>query len=599
MPGELQKRPDLRWGDDRGRIYRIVPAGERPAQPAPRLSDVPMPRLIELLTHENAWWRDTAARLLLERGDASVKPALTALASSGSHAAARVQALWLLANLKLLDNELLIRALDDADARIRQQAVILAESRLADDARLRQRVIERAADADARVRFRVALAFGGLATDDAVGPLVEVALAKPADRWTRDAVATALPLHAGPVLAAVMQSKQLAPKPHEAAELVRELATVVGAQRDSGQVAKLVALIGDENGRASINIRERALLGLATGLERRGSELASFIAQLSDGKPLADKLAAVFACAADDAADEQLDESARALKLDLLRHDRSRRGWELLIATIANSASQTLRTRAAEALAAHSDPAIGPALIRVYPAQTPAVRRAILDALLARADRAGLLLDELEAGRISTREIDATRANRLTNHAEAAVREKAKTLFSASPTRERQAVLDDYQPCLQLAADPLAGKELFGKHCATCHRVAGTGVDVAPDISDSRVKTPEQLLVDILNPNQAIDNNYVSYTVVTLDGNVHTGIIASETASSITLRQPENKSLELLRTDVESLGTGGLSLMPEGFEKELSKQQTADLVSFLKNWRYLDQPVPAASSEAR
>jgi putative heme-binding domain-containing protein len=150
-----------------------------------------------------------------------------------------------------------------------------------------------------------------------------------------------------------------------------------------------------------------------------------------------------------------------------------------------------------------------------------------------------------------------------------------------------------------LAADPLAGKALFGKHCAMCHRVAGVGVDVAPDISDSRVKTPEQFLVDILNPNQAIDNNYVSYTVVTLDGSVHTGIISNETASSITLRQPENKSIELLRADVESLRTGGLSLMPEGFEKELSKQQMADLVSFLKNWRYLDRPIPSTSSQVK
>ncbi len=117
-----------------------------------------------------------------------------------------------------------------------------------------------------------------------------------------------------------------------------------------------------------------------------------------------------------------------------------------------------------------------------------------------------------------------------------------------------------------------------------------------PNISDSRVKLPQQLLVDILNPNQAIDNNYASYTVVMQSGAVHTGIIAAETAASITLRQPENKTLDLLRADIELIRSSGASLMPEGFEKQLSRQQMADLISFVKNWRYLEQPIPGTVS---
>ncbi len=124
-------------------------------------------------------------------------------------------------------------------------------------------------------------------------------------------------------------------------------------------------------------------------------------------------------------------------------------------------------------------------------------------------------------------------------------------------------------------------------------------MDVAPDISDSRVKTPSQLLTDILNPNQAIDNNYVSYTVATSDGNVHSGLIAAETASAVTLRQPENKTLTLLRADIEAIRSSGVSLMPEGFEKHLSHQQMADLIAFVKNWRYLEQPIPGTIGAKR
>jgi putative heme-binding domain-containing protein len=113
-----------------------------------------------------------------------------------------------------------------------------------------------------------------------------------------------------------------------------------------------------------------------------------------------------------------------------------------------------------------------------------------------------------------------------------------------------------------------------------------------------RTKTPPQLLVDILNPNQAIDNNYVSYTVTTTTGIVHTGIIAAETPSSIRLRQAEGKSFDLLRSEIESLRSSGVSLMPEGVEKELSPQQLADVIAYVKNWRYLADPAAAKFAPA-
>jgi putative heme-binding domain-containing protein len=254
---------------------------------------------------------------------------------------------------------------------------------------------------------------------------------------------------------------------------------------------------------------------------------------------------------------------------------------------VCSSSAQSLRIRAAHSLATHAEPNIGPALVASYPSQTPAMRGAILDALIARADRATLLLDEVEARRITPAEIDAQRAAPLTNHADLGIRQRARKLLAIEPPAERRRVLEDYQAALSLSGDALSGKGLFRQHCAACHRIAGIGVDVAPDISDSRTKTPAQLLVDILNPNQAIDNNYTSYTVVMHDGTVHTGVIASETASSITLRQAENKSLDLLRADVEAVRSNGVSLMPEGLEKQLSQQQMADVMSFIKNWRYL------------
>jgi putative heme-binding domain-containing protein len=153
-------------------------------------------------------------------------------------------------------------------------------------------------------------------------------------------------------------------------------------------------------------------------------------------------------------------------------------------------------------------------------------------------------------------------------------------------------VLVRYRAALTLAGSAERGRAVFQKNCATCHRIAGIGTLVGPDISDTRTKTAEALLVDILNPNQAIDNNYVNYLVTTKSGKVYSGLIAAESASSLTLQRAENQRDVVLRQDIESVQSTGLSLMPEGLEKNISVAELADLIAFLKNWRYLVTPAP-------
>jgi len=122
--------------------------------------------------------------------------------------------------------------------------------------------------------------------------------------------------------------------------------------------------------------------------------------------------------------------------------------------------------------------------------------------------------------------------------------------------------------------------------------VAGLGVNVGPDIGDTYNRTPAYLLTNILDPNRAVDANYFGYTLVTTNGKPYTGLVKNETASSITLRLPEGKEETILRADVDELKTNGLSLMPIGLEKNISVEQMADLLTFLKNWRYVEDGVP-------
>jgi putative heme-binding domain-containing protein len=269
---------------------------------------------------------------------------------------------------------------------------------------------------------------------------------------------------------------------------------------------------------------------------------------------------------------------------------------QALITLALSEPLQSVRIQAISAVSRYGDEEPWKKLLAEFAGQSPTLRRAVVNAALGSGKRTTLLLDAIEAGSIKPAELDRTQVNRLLKHPAAGLKTRATKLLAAAVPEDRQKVLADYQVVLKMKADSKRGKTIFAKHCATCHKVGDVGVNVAPDISDSRTKQPAQILTDVLQPNRAIDNNYVSYSVVTNDGKLLTGIIASDTASSITLKQPEGKTVALLRTEIEELRSNGISLMPEGLEKNIPPQDMADLVAFIKNWRYLDGRTPLGPS---
>ncbi|MCU0880140.1 MAG: c-type cytochrome [Pirellulaceae bacterium] len=214
--------------------------------------------------------------------------------------------------------------------------------------------------------------------------------------------------------------------------------------------------------------------------------------------------------------------------------------------------------------------------------------------MLAHAERTKMLLDAIEAGRIKPSELDPLQVKRMLESRDGAIKERAGKLFAAATPEDRVQALADYQPVLSMQADATRGRAVFEKNCAACHKIGDLGVNVAPDISDSRTKTAAQLLADIVQPNRAIDNNYLSYSMRLVDGTVASGILTTETATSVTLRQQGGKDLTVLRTEIDELRSSGVSLMPEGLERQIPQQDMADLLSFIKNWRYLDGKTPVS-----
>ena len=99
-------------------------------------------------------------------------------------------------------------------------------------------------------------------------------------------------------------------------------------------------------------------------------------------------------------------------------------------------------------------------------------------------------------------------------------------------------------------------------------------------------KSPSELLTQTLDPNREVDPGFVQYSVVDRRGRVHTGMIASETATSLTLKAADNKQQTVLRADIDQIINSGKSLMPEGLEEKIDLQQMADLLSYLGHIQY-------------
>jgi putative heme-binding domain-containing protein len=148
---------------------------------------------------------------------------------------------------------------------------------------------------------------------------------------------------------------------------------------------------------------------------------------------------------------------------------------------------------------------------------------------------------------------------------------------------DRQKVVEAYRPALDLKSDAARGKAVFKKHCTTCHRLESEGVEVGPDLlSALRNKSREQLLTDVLDPSREVDPRYLNYVVTTRQGRTLTGLIAAETASSVTLRRGDRAEDTLLRSQIEEVQATAKSLMPEGLEAQLGPQDLADLIAYLQ-----------------
>ncbi len=574
IPDDIHARLDLQSGRDRGRIYRLAPPGFKVPKP-PRLGSASTAELVATLSNPNSWWRETAQRLLFERQDAAAVPALRALLQGAPGDLTRLPAVWTLDGLAALTEPDLLRALADPSPGLREHAVRLAEPRLAGSAVLRDRIVALAQDAEIRVRYQVAFVAAGMADPRARDVAIAVLRRDVGDKWVRAAALSGAPAGALELARSILADAAIFAQ-RDATEAVRSLAFMIGAQAKGDGIAALVEA-WSAAARAA-EARDALWTGLGDGLRQASRPLRALLADHPAAARAAD---GVLAAAARTAADVSRPEGERVAAVRLVALDDLSRARPILAARLSETAVPTLQSAALKALAGYASTDVVGDLVSSWARFSPAQREESLVALLARRDRAGPVLSAIESGKIAAGQLSLARRNQLLAHIDPAIKTRAERLFGAKAVSARADVVASYQAQLGLRGDSARGAAVFEQVCAACHRFAGRGTELGPNLETVRGWDREKLLLAILDPNREVAPAYLAYTVELADGSSVSGLITEETPGSLKLRRIGGPEETILRQNIRSLSGATASLMPEGLEGAISPAAMADLLSFL------------------
>jgi putative heme-binding domain-containing protein len=274
--------------------------------------------------------------------------------------------------------------------------------------------------------------------------------------------------------------------------------------------------------------------------------------------------------------------SKRILAIRALRGGNFEAVAPVLRTVIESHAPPEVESAAVDSLAAFDDAGIGEIILANWRGYSPEGRKHAVSAMLMQRDRIPIMLKALEDGRVEHSALDPAARSRLYESSDPAIAKMAKLLLESSNSDRAKAVAS-YQDAVNLRGDVDRGKKIFDDNCAKCHMPRRMAGRVGPDLSGINNKTKEELLTSILNPSYAVEPRFVNYVVTTKDGHMYDGVIANETPSAITLRGGSEEGDEtVLRKNVAEIRASSVSLMPDGLEKDLSKQAIADVIAYLR-----------------
>jgi len=595
MSTEAQKSPDLTKGIDRGRIYRIVPDGA----PAPRpikLGKASDAELVRELENPLIWWRRTAQRLLVDRQAVDAAPALVRMVHESQSPVGRLHALWTLEGIGKLDPAEIQTGLADQTAGVRENAIILAEPRLKTSPPLVRALIAMAKDPDARVRFQLLCTLGSLNSPEARAARDELLSRDVEDKWFQIAALSSSSDEAPRLYAKAIASDHETPG---RVSFIRQAASVVGARHKPTEVQSVIEKVAGTTAANADWWRAASLEGLALGM--RGIGPGAFgagqqtLLKLFDSTQPAIRRASLRLIemgglppssapavqhASKIAADRQADPDLRADSIGLLAKAGPETQQALLRQLIDPHEPDQVQAAAVRAFGKIKGDDTGKFLLSKWRALTPAARTEAANAMYLEPSRVWLLVNALKAGDVQPWTLSFTHRRRLIMNVDPAIRDAARPLLDESKS-EREKVVKQYEAALDLPSDPARGREVYKSICIKCHRFAGLGVQVGPDLATVQNRPKKSLLEDILMPNKTIAQGYEAYVVETTSG-ILDGVLGAQTPTTIALRHEDGKEDIIQRKDIKQMYVTNVSAMPGDLEKQITQQQMADLLEFLK-----------------
>jgi putative membrane-bound dehydrogenase-like protein len=567
---------DNQDGQERGRIYRVVPANFKP-EPAPHLGQANTYELVSALASSDGWHSDTAARLLYEQRNPAAVPLLREMAADSSSPLARQRALRALNSAGGLRQPQVLKALADTNPVVRAEAVRLAENVLTNGvpsdalwAKLRTLVT----DPDLRVRYQLAFTLGNLRHQERPVLLAALLRRDLANPWMQTAVLSSSAYRGGELFVQLAANPTFLSEP-AGHEFLVELAAMLGVEGQLGDVVQALEYVRRAHLAPLQSFAFLAAVG--DGLYRTASAL-----------PLVDArgLLLPFYVQARDAtiAGNLLAPATRVAAMQLLGFSTysysDLADWLLILCNPGTIPS--VQAAAISTLCRYNDPRAVSALLDKWASLNPLSRTQALDAWLSRDIHVPAVIQAIAARRISTNDLSSIQEDVLRTYPDAAVRERALALFG--PAREhRPEALKEFKSAAQFIGSPDAGRAIFLERCSACHRMGRLGEEFGPDLTGARGLGKDALLEKIIEPNVNVRSNYRTSLLRSKQGDNVLGIEREPNPTTIILRQPGGNQVVWPRLNTDTVQTESWSLMPEGLEQGLTVQSMADLLEYLMN----------------
>lgn len=608
---------------EHGRIYRIVPKGLAPSK-AIDPGALTSSELVDWLRKDNQWHRHTAQRLLVERKDRAVVPELWQLVDQDRAGLAAMHALATLDGIQPVgesENSRLRAACDHPSAAVRRMALRLLPKTERNSDRIRDRLEN---DSDPKVLMAALLATAEMPPSADLARSVADVLSRNesnTDAWLGSAGIAAAARHDLAFLLDVAQQERPKEEAQRLAPAVRVVAVHFARGAPVHQVEALLAALGT----APEPVAHEIVAGLSAGWPaNQPPKPSARLVELLSGaiEKLPREGVGLYALARRWGMAGEMTRAADRLRADFEKKltastvpEAERRQAAEQLAAIAltpETVNQIL-----DAIGPRSSPEfamamlelvsqaniaeVAPAILDRWQRWTPSLQAEACNLLLTRPGWTDAMLTAIEKGAIAPSELAVDQWQRLRDYPDRRLATRAARILNTkgqATSPDRQAIVKQLLPLASQKGDYAVGKAAFEKNCAKCHRNGGIGNVVGPDLTGMAARRREDILTEILDPNRSVEGNYRQYTVVSTDGRLLTGLLASESKTAIEMLDAEGKRQTILREDIESLIPTNRSLMPEGFEK-LAPEELTGILEFLSaRTRYIPLSLRGAATLA-